>query len=221
MTNSPDSFNKVVTGYFAALTKKQFSFRGKIYKPKPLLISPLLFRGFTCPINCGACCTRVTLDFLPSESHPDDVKPRTVTFDEIPFMLLTDLQDASSNPRCRYLNLTNGRCGIHTYHPMLCDVELTKFIHYKEQSLLISKLFGRGWAYTRIDGQKGSMCEMLPATEETVTDTARKLKRIRDWCQYFRLDSWIDDVIDWVEKYPSNDTPLKLAVNEEQGLIAD
>jgi hypothetical protein len=62
-----DSVDKIVTVYLASVCKKQIHYKGRIYTPKPLTVSPLIFRGFTCPANCGGCCPRFTLDYLPSD----------------------------------------------------------------------------------------------------------------------------------------------------------
>ena len=65
-----DFIDKIVTRYFACVTGEEFTYKGKTYKPRPLRISPLIFRGYTCPAVCGACCTRFSLDYLPQERHP-------------------------------------------------------------------------------------------------------------------------------------------------------
>jgi hypothetical protein len=217
MVTNADSFDKVVSTYFHALTKKPFTFKGKEYLPKQrLVISPLLLRGFTCPSECGGCCARVTLDYLPMEPHPEYIGLRIVEFNGKAYSLLSDTQSESNSPKCKHLRYEDGRCNIHNYHPMLCDVELLKFLHYDDHALLLSKLYGRGWALSRVDGKKGAKCEMLPVTSETITDIIRKLYRIRDWCIYFNLDSWIDDIIEWAQNYPSAQG-THLVLSTEQG----
>lgn len=196
-----DTFDKVVASYFSALTKRPFMFRGQTFKPKPLTLSPLLLRGHTCPEKCGACCARGSLDYLPSEAHPPSVDFRTVEFDGQAFALLSDLQRDRTVLKCRHLQYDTGRCDIYDVRPMVCDVELVKFLHYEEQAVLLSKLYGRYPVMLRVDGWKGTRCEMLPGSQETMIEILRKLRRLRDWCLYFGLDSWIDDVITWIETY--------------------
>ena len=41
-----DSVEKIITRYFACLTKVPFSYRDDNYAPKPLIVSPLLLRGY-------------------------------------------------------------------------------------------------------------------------------------------------------------------------------
>jgi Fe-S-cluster containining protein len=206
----PNTLDKVVTAYFAALTKRSFTYKNQQFDPKPILISPLLFRGFTCPTGCGGCCHAVSLLWLPQEPQPEGLQPKAVEFDGQAYLLMEDSQDPERS-KCKHLRLEDGRCLIHTIHPMPCDVELIKFISYEEKSLLVQKKYGRGWAFSRVDGGRGSMCEMTPVTDQTRADVVRKLKRIRDWTTYFHLDSWIEDIISWAESYPISE-PLRLSV---------
>lgn len=210
MITKNDSIDKIVSGYFAALTRESFTYKNVTYNPKPMLVSPLLFRGYTCPSSCGACCHRVTLDFLPSESQPDGLQPRIITFNNHAYYVMSDLQDDRTHPKCRHLDLASGRCNIHTHHPMPCDVELMKFIHYEEKSLLAQKLYGRGWALTRIDGERGALCEMLPPDDFSVKEVVRKLYRLKDWTTYFELNTWIDSLIAWAESYSPAHQAIRL-----------
>jgi hypothetical protein len=211
-----DTLDRIVISYFAALTKQKFEYKGKVYSPKPLTISPLLFRGFTCPSECGGCCARVSLDYLPTDSVPYELQPRIIFFNLKPFMIFSDTQENHDSYHCRNLNQENGRCNIYPLRPLLCDVELMKALNYDDHALLLSKLYGRGWALSRVDGKKGAKCEMLPVTPETIADIIRKLYRIRDWCVYFDLDSWIDDIIEWAQNYPSAQG-AHLVLSTEQG----
>jgi hypothetical protein len=213
MINQPDSFSKMVTAFFAALTKKEFTFQNQTFKPKTILISPLLWRGYTCPNSCGGCCHRVTLDFLPTEPQPEGLTPRTVEFDGRAYLLMSDLQEGNTNSKCHHLRLEDGRCMIHNMHPALCDVELVRAIQFEEKALLVSKKYDRGYAFHRVDRGRGSLCEMTDVTDETRTEVVRKLKRIKAWTDYFSLESWIEQIIEWAESYPI-DEPLRLSVEK-------
>lgn len=72
-----DSVDKIVK-YFAAMTEQEFTYKEKRISPKPLTVSPLLLRDFSCPPNCGACCPVFTLDYLPTEQWPDSIEKRFI-----------------------------------------------------------------------------------------------------------------------------------------------
>lgn len=131
--------DKIVDRYFRVFAVERFSYAGETIQPKPLIVSPTLFRGFICPPNCGACCPRFSLDYLPDEEHPEGLR---------------------------------------------------------------QQLYGRGWSLTRVDGEKGALCEMTKATRETTEEVVRKLERLLDWTEHFGLKTRIPEVLDWVRSGP-------------------
>lgn len=200
-----DSIDKIVTSYFAAVTKQPFTYKGITYEPKRLDVSPLLFRGYTCPQMCGGCCPRFSLDYLPTEKRPDGVSEREVLFDGRPVSIWSDLQDDHDDHYCRNLNKTDGRCKVYVVRPFSCDFELIKFINCTESEdkfWLNQKLYSRGWAMTRVDEGRGALCEMTDPDADTVEQVIRKLKRLKQWTDHFGLDTWVDDVRKWVEDGP-------------------
>src|SRR5688572_14476998 len=118
-----DSVDKIVTSYFSCVAAEPFTYKGKTYSPKPLRVSPLLFRGYTCPAGCGACCTRFSLDYLPEpvEKHPYVLAKRMVEFDGRHIEIWSDGQDDHQDHHCRNLRKNDGRCQIHGTHPFSCD----------------------------------------------------------------------------------------------------
>src|SRR4051812_24468077 len=78
---SRNSFSKIVSSYFAAITREPLYYRGHVYTPKPLHVSPLIFRHYTCPETCGACCPRFELLYLPFEARPDTLHMEAFTVD--------------------------------------------------------------------------------------------------------------------------------------------
>jgi Fe-S-cluster containining protein len=205
VTMQMDSVDKIITRYFSCITNEEFEYKGQVYKPKTLMVSPYLFRGFTCPAGCGACCKAYTLDYLPepTETHPYPLETRMIHFDGRRITIYSDLNDHGGY-YCHNLNQENGRCTIHGKHAFSCDFELTRFLVFDEKTpnRLTSKLYGRGHAMTRVDGTKGSMCDMLPPTQETADDVLRKLKRLRNWCEHFGLKHKLDRIIKHVSDGP-------------------
>lgn len=208
-----DTLDKVIGTYFAMVAAEPFTFRRKTYEPKTLRVSPLIFRGYTCPAGCAGCCPRFSLDYLPTERRPQfDLGhiTREVEFNGRTVKIVSDMQQDHDAPKCRHVNYADGRCGIHGLQPFSCDFEVLRFLEMADPDRpnnLTSKLFGRGWAMMRVDGERGALCEMTPADEESLRDNLRKLKRLREWCDYFGLKHRMDPIIEWIASGP-HDKPL-------------
>ncbi|HEY7824535.1 MAG TPA: hypothetical protein VIG24_16960 [Acidimicrobiia bacterium] len=203
-----DSLDKVVGTYFAMVTAETFTFRGKTYHPKALRVSPGIFRGFTCPAGCAGCCPRFSLDYLPTERRPQfDLGhiTREVELNGKTFTIVSDMQKDHDSVKCRNVNWDDGRCGIHGLQPFSCDFEVLRFLEMSDPDRpngLTSKLFGRGWAMMRVDGERGALCEMTEADEASLRDNLRKLKRLREWVEYFELSHRLNPIIEWVATGP-------------------
>lgn len=201
---STDSLDKIVTRYFACVTNVPFEWRGKIYSPKPLRISPGLLRGYTCPPNCGACCPRFSLDYLPDEPQPTNVEKRTVIFDGRQIEVHSDLQLDHSDRFCRHVLKENARCNAHPTRPFTCDFELIRPLLFAEPHLpnvLTQKLYGRGWCLMKVNGVRGALCEMIPVSDETIDDVVRKIQRLNDWCVHFGLtDTKCEAILTWIQE---------------------
>lgn len=213
-----DSVDKIVTSYFACVTAEPFTYKEERYEPKPLQVSPYIFRGFTCPASCAACCSRFSLDYLPrqAEKHPYRLTKRLVEFNGYMVPVFTDWQDDHDTHHCQHVK-KDGRCDIHGVHPFSCDFELIRFLRFDHSqdktitgftgiindgrpNVLTQKLYGRSHAMLRVDKQtRGAMCEMTPPTPETVAEVVRKLKRLKTWCEHFKLKHKVDMIVAWAE----------------------
>jgi len=182
-----DSLDKIVLGYFAAITTHPFTWGEHVVQPEPITFGPALLRGFTCPSGCGGCCPTFTLDYLPTEPHPYPLTRRDVTFDGRQVEVWSDEQPDNHGPRCHNLQPEDGRCGIHGRQPFSCDFELIRFIHAPTGWRVAEQLFGRGWAMNRTDGGTGALCTITDADVETALDVARRLDRLTDWADHFGL----------------------------------
>lgn len=205
-----DSVDKIVSIYMACVTAEEFDYKGKSYYPNPLQVSPLIFRGFTCPPGCGGCCPRFSLDYLPYEALPKglDLVPRSIVVNGYEVKLLSDLQDDHRNHHCRNLNMDDGRCGIHGRQPFSCDFELIRFIEYARtdkrlpRAVVTQKLFGRGWAMLRVDEERGALCTMTKADYRTKKEVLRKLRRLQEWSAHFHIRTKLPEVMEWVSTGP-------------------
>lgn len=208
-----DSVDKIVTRYIATVSRQSFEYKGKTYEPKPLRVSSLLLRDYTCPHGCGGCChIKFSLDYLPAEfkrhlAQADakhlrnfEVEVRWVEVNGTRFKIFTDWQHANEERHCEHLNMKDGRCGIYTCRPFSCDFELIRTLQYENSpNVLTQKLFGRGWNMKRIDGERGALCEMTEITEHSIAEVVRKLHRLKEWADYFRIDTWATTIIDLIK----------------------
>jgi hypothetical protein len=195
-----DSLDKIIQSYFTAVSRETFTYKGVTYTPQDLVVSPMILRGFTCPAHCGGCCPRFSLDYLPDEPHPYKLHARLVPFNHRSVVIYSDLQDYHNDYHCTNLNRVDARCLIHARNPFSCDFELIRFLHYQTgPNRLTQKLFGRGWAMKRSDGERGALCEMLPVDDYTISEVLRKLRRLKQWIEYFQLAHCVDEVVAWVE----------------------
>ena len=224
-----DSVDKIIQAYFAAVTRAPFAYKGKAYFPHDLRVSPGMFRGYTCPPNCGACCHRFSLDYLPAEPRPDRddrFREREVEFNGKLFTIISDTQEDHEDRHCINVNkqgdgpqryddsLDLGRCQVHGKHPFTCDFELLRFTHHTEENpdrpnYLNQRLYGRGWAMTRVTGEKKAMCEMITGDMTWKADTMRRLARLMEWADYFQLDHCLLEIIGWVATGP-HEEPLTI-----------
>jgi Fe-S-cluster containining protein len=199
-----DSVDKIVMTYFASVTKQDFIYKKVIYQPRPLVVSPLILRGFTCPMMCGGCCPRFSLDYLPNEKKPANLTLRQIAFCphpgtiSQPISIYSDLQSDHQDHFCRNLNKQNGRCNIYEVRPFSCDFELIRFFISADKSRLSQQLFGRGWNFLRVDGDRGALCSMTPVSVNTITETLRKLNRLQMWANHFQIFTWVPEIIDWI-----------------------
>ena len=204
-----DTLEKVVGVYLAGVCDETFEYEGRRYEPKPLVVSPLLLRGHTCPPMCGACCGNFSLDYLPGELAAKESSIRSISISGRAVGVLSDRQHDVPDRWCRNLERETGRCRIYEHRPMACDFELIRFLVYDDRVMLIQKLYGRAWAMQRLDGALGAKCEMLPKDPEKVSAVIRKLRRLEDWANHFGIVTRIGSIVRWIET-DDCELPLRL-----------
>ena len=213
-----DSVDKIVTTYINGVAKDPFSYKGAMYGGKSITVSPLILRGYTCPPMCGGCCPRFSLDYIPSEQQPYALPSRSVIVNGKTAQMYSDMQTDHKDHFCRNLDKQTGRCMIHaapdsqghTGQPFSCDFELIRFLHGEDKVTIMSRLFGRGWAFLRVDGERGARCDMLPETPEHKAEVRRKFLRLAEWCEYFNVEHYVDDIVAWIDQ-PYHNEPLRIA----------
>jgi len=172
-----------------------------------LILSKLFFRDYTCPANCGACCPKFSLDYFEGprwdkfkEIYPDKVEnfeKRIVNG----VTVYSDKQKDNDKHHCKHLNMEDGRCGIHESNPFTCEFELMRFVTRQSEgkSLLINKLFGRGWNLTRIDGGKGARCEMLDFNYDKLLKDIALLEELNNIAEKWSMDTQLPKVIKYLK----------------------
>lgn len=196
-----NSLDKIVYSYLSAVAKTPFKYGQKFVFPKPLQVSPQIFRGFICPEHCGGCCPRFSLEYLPTERRPETEK-YTVEINDKPVVLYHDAQAERQDHHCVYVDKITGRCAIYEVRPFHCDFELIRVFAGKKNNRLTQQMFGRGWQFLRVDYVRGALCSMLPCTEHTISEVVRKLKRLKEWSDYFGLETWLPEILEWVVTGP-------------------
>ena len=224
--NSRESIVKIITQYFAPMCKEPFQFRGKVYHPKELRVSPMIFeRRMTCVAMCGGCCAKLSVEYIMDEqremvepylkadgTRPSKFEGRWIAIDvngkHVRRLVYSDLQKDNHDHFCHYLRKEDGRCNIHGQHPFSCDFELLRFSIMSapdRANQLNHRPFGRGWNMLTVDGTRGAKCDWEKTdtiNEAEINDIVRKLKRLKQWMEYWEVPHKVDTVIDWVQTGP-------------------
>lgn len=194
-----DSFDKIAESYFTVLSRTDFYFKDEWIEVRPVLVSPKMLREDKCVLGCGACCRSYTQDWLPSGKYPGDAFSRTVSLNSKKYEIISSIPYKNSF-WCKYLNTVTGECLIYDMRPLTCEFELLRAsVAEAGQNYLTTRLYGRGWALTRIDKTKGALCKIELVTPESIQNTIHRLSRLQKWMNYFELDSSrIDDILEWI-----------------------
>jgi hypothetical protein len=203
-----NSYEKVILTYLRALTKEEFTYKNKTYKPlQKIRVSTDIFKYTTCYEQCGACCQNFSTDYLPTEQLPisndkNKLVDSVVEFNSKQFIVKSFVSLNKDEKDCPFQDRSTGWCTIHKNSGFTCDFELIRFsISEKLQSVnIITRPYGRGWNMLRCDGvTRGVLCTFHSKNEKSIKDTIRKLHRLKDWFDFFGIDSHITDIIHWAE----------------------
>jgi hypothetical protein len=68
----------------------------------------------------------------------------------------------------------------------------------------MTRIYGRGWQYKRVDGKQGALCVVTPIiTHESINEVRRKFMRLQEWCDFFSLKNSIHRILKWIDDYQS------------------
>jgi len=156
------------------------------------------------PVGMWWLLPRFSLDFLPSEPHPYLLQPRFVTINDRSRTIYSDVQSASANEwHCGNVSKETGRCMIHGKHPFSCDFEVLRSTHFNElgtPNRLTTAPYSRAWALKRVDGKRGALCEIGAPCDEGAAEAVRKLRRLKEWMEYWGLTHRVDAALGYLER---------------------
>ena len=221
----PDSLEKIIR-YIAVVSKDPVEWEGKVFEPLPIILSPSLFRHFSCPPGCGACCSAFTLDYLPTEKFPEGVVERYVEVNGEKRLIYTyypKKQKVSFRDldRCDFLDLETGRCKIYPIRPFSCRIEPLRLIRRDSYSLISFCTFSRWKLMWTVEGKKGAKCRFSKKfTKEDIDDLVEKFEQLRRWAEYFGVhNTWIPEIIRWIRRRVFL-SPIHLRKEEEnEGIL--
>lgn len=209
---SMDTLDKIIRNYYAAVTMKAYSYKGKLITPSALAIYPSIAAEVPCHKGCGACCIRFSLDYIPGEKHPNSVVEREIEFNGKKYTILSDMQEDDSRKYCKYLG-KNASCLIHSKRPFSCDFELLKAFPTRRFSRILCTPFERAHRMIRLQYHhlrptfpKGvvprefrPLCKAGVPTQHGAEETIRKLKRLKEWTDYFDLETYLPGILEYLE----------------------
>lgn len=180
---------------------------GKLFRRKNIFLSPAFFRSYTCPANCGACCIKGSLDFIPHSKrweifkhlYPNEVK--NFSYRKVHGVFFyTNFQTDNVGKKCVYLNEV-GRCLIHESPPFQCSFPLITLLAQGKDSLYImKKVFGRGWNMLQVDGStKGSCCSMIPGNDFKLD--LNLFEELNEILFYFGMPTKLPDILAFFYAY--------------------
>lgn len=196
-----DSLRKIFECYIIPLIKKPIFYRNKVYKPlDKIIVSSTIFREIICKKNCGACCLKYTMDFLPSEQKPKIKLTQRIFEDK---EIFTFYSSDKNKIYCDLLDTKTGLCTIHSLKPFSCDFECIRFKYFKSKKVCMigNYLYGRGWNMLKINNERGALCETTNLYNEyNKKEVLRKFKRLKEYINYFEVDTYINEIIEQLEK---------------------
>lgn len=225
----PDSINKLCY-QLSSVSKVDFEYLGTLYTtPTRVLLSDAFFREYKCLPHCGGCCPSFTLDYLPeeweqfSQNYPqyqhlgvsNDVeisfpksqqKKITPTFQIPPnpqFITGPSYKGDRTSviPRCQFLQLDSGYCGVHQSNPLSCRIELIKFWRYGTEGRVLKGMIGRSWVVMTVDSTRGALCQILPEASATQIreNDLPILRTMLEWSRRFGIGTWLPELITYIE----------------------
>lgn len=214
----PWSFTKIFRVLSVVSTEPfTISFRNSITEyPRVRFVhlTDKFFQHYGCFLHCAACCSDVSLDYIPEEDPGE--KFQGISRQELSIGLPWGVfplisyhpegqyitQNRPDIPSCGFVNPIDGSCSVHPSRPLSCQVELIKFSHLKDKGYIHKRPYGRGWNLTPLNGIRGDISctfsnEMTPEAWDQLKDNdIPTFKRILSWANHFKIPTHLPQFID-------------------------
>lgn len=171
-----------------------------------VILSTGFFRDFKCSLHCGACCKSVNLEYLKDtdrwERFKSNYQELVPLFKEKEEGVMS-FDNKSQDKYCNFLDRENGSCMIHDSAPLPCRFAPLKFIDKRvssNTSYLNASAYGRAWAFTQLDGTKGTKCEVVESFNyDKFLNDLEMIKELHDYAKKLNLKSKLSYIIDFLE----------------------
>lgn len=166
-----------------------------------VLVTPSLFRKFTCASGCTACCQKFTLDYTPHEymtlvADKTGFHDRWVVVNGKKKQIYTN--DQNENPLCDFLTVVKPTGGLGCAHwpapPLSCvSAPQVQFVQMRPaHTYVLKKPYGRAWAMTPTP--QCEFEEVETVGEMGLEDILQILDRFQEWARYFGIKTCIPQV---------------------------
>lgn len=194
-----DSTGKIFQTYISQIVRGTQTVNDVEVHEKEIVLSPMILREIKCAC-CGGCCNgNWTIDYLPEEPRPkEDCDIREVAGK----IIYTARETGIPGRRCYYNDVETGFCRTHDARPLTCDFECIRFKCFKDKVIIGTYPYGRSWQLLRCDGGRGSRCIIGTPNEEYRGDVLRRLHRLKQWIDYYGIETYIQEIISAVKTMP-------------------
>lgn len=198
-----------------------------------VVLSTGFFRGYTCPVGCGGCCKPVTLTFIDNSQRWEKFKklyPSLVLEFELEEVqgvrIWVDRQKENKSRFCRHLDLSTGRCNIHSSNPFPCEFVLSKFIdnQARNRSILTTTNYGRGWSFLRVDhSTRGAMCEITTFSYKKLLRDIELLEELWGYARQFQIKTKLPYIllylIERLEEFKTGNLPKQNIEFKQENIV--
>lgn len=152
--------------------------------PKVITISPLLYRGDSCSMDCDKCCYFNFNLWAGCEPVPDTAHLEHIIVNN--HLTKPIFVEPHSKRLCPHL--AKQGCAIHDINPIHCRMPLMKFKQVKNKVYITKEQFGRNWAL-------GCPIKFGSYDLKAYGEDMNRLIRVKKVTDYFGIETAISAII--------------------------